>query len=300
MAELQHWASRDGFRFYRLERLGHRSHFPQRDDLKKKQSSELISADALFIPSYARMETLTNDQRIKLAFLLHTIYGIRDMSYELLAAVDEDKAEEYLIEEGVVHLPESSDAEALNLNPEGSNEPEKVEQEFTLPDAPFMSPAERTLFKKCLKQATHYFEFGAGGSTVWAIKEGLTVKGVESDAKWVNALKEKLGDKCQLEAVDIGPTKEWGFPVSMQQSSKFSAYSKAIEQHQQAFDLILVDGRFRIACTMTAIQHILESAAVPKDARLFIHDFWNRPQYHVVLQFLDSSNKCSTCCVQGS
>ncbi|GGW40723.1 tetratricopeptide repeat protein [Vreelandella hamiltonii] len=294
LAEIQHWMSRHGFRFYRLNNEKYLSHLPESVPEEKRQATELICADAVFIPSHERVAALADEQKMKLAFLLHTIYGIRDMSYELLAAVDEDKAEEYLIEEEVVHLPESSDAEALNLNPEGSNEPEKVEQEFTLPDAPFMSPAERTLFKKCLKQATHYFEFGAGGSTVWAIKEGLTVKGVESDAKWVNALKEKLGDKCQLEAVDIGPTKEWGFPVSMQQSSKFPAYSKAIEQHQQAFDLILVDGRFRIACTMTAIQHILESAAVPQDARLFIHDFWNRPQYHVVLQFLDVIEKSET------
>lgn len=101
---LQYWASHNGFRFYRLERLEHRSHLPQRDDLKKKQSSELINADAIFLPSYERMEALTDNQRTKLAFLLHTVYGIRDMSHELLAAVDEEKAEKYLIEEGAVEV----------------------------------------------------------------------------------------------------------------------------------------------------------------------------------------------------
>lgn len=290
LSELSHWASRNGFRFYRLERLGHRSHFPDHANLMKKQSSELVSADAVFLPSYERMATLSNNQRIKLAFLLHTIYGIRDMSYELLAEVDEQKAEEYLIAEGVVEAkPELTPDVSVSETPES-----KEQQEFPLPDAPFMSPAERNLFKKSLKKAQHYFEFGSGGSTVWAVKEGLLVKGVESDAKWVNALKDKLGEKCQVEAVDIGPTKEWGFPVSMQQTSKFPAYSKAIHQHQQAFDLILVDGRFRVACAMGAIQHILERSEEPQDARIFIHDFWNRPQYHAVLEFLDVVEKAET------
>ncbi|MFP3608398.1 hypothetical protein SB753_41840, partial [Paraburkholderia sp. SIMBA_053] len=74
---------------------------------------------------------------------------------------------------------------------------------------------ERQLFLSSLKKAKRYFEFGSGGSTVWAVKEGLTVYGVESDAKWVSALKGTLGQQCQVEAVDIGPTKEWGFPTSM-------------------------------------------------------------------------------------
>lgn len=44
--EISDWASRHGFRF---ERLGHRSHFPKRHDLKKKQSTELVSAGAYLL-----------------------------------------------------------------------------------------------------------------------------------------------------------------------------------------------------------------------------------------------------------
>jgi hypothetical protein len=183
-------------------------------------------------------------------------------------------------------------------SPEPEPEPDKTElsdendtQAFPLPDAPHMSPAERKLFKKSLKKAKQYFEFGSGGSTVWAVKEGLTVLGVESDANWVNALKDKLGEQCQVEAVDIGPTKEWGFPVTMQASDKFSTYSQAIHQYSQPFNFILVDGRFRVACTMAAIQHILDHSKEPQQARIFIHDFWNRAHYHAVLPFLETVEK---------
>jgi hypothetical protein len=41
-------------------------------------------------------------------------------------------------------------------------------------------------------------------------------------------------------------------------------------------DLYLVDGRFRVACFMQIILH-----AHP-DALIAIHDFANRPQYHVI------------------
>lgn len=287
LAELQHWASRNGFRFYRLNEPRHSSHLPEHVPAKKRQATELESANALFLPSHERMAELSDSQRTKLAFLLHTVYGIKDMAYELLAAVDEEKAEGYLVAEGLVEAK----PELTPDNPDNKKIEEKAQQEFPLPEAPFMSPAERGLFKKGLKNARNYFEFGSGGSTVWAVKEGLKVKGVESDAKWVNALKDKLGEKCQVEAVDIGPTKEWGFPVSMQESKNFPAYSKAIHQYQQAFDLILVDGRFRVACTMAAIQHILAHSTEPQEARIFIHDFWNRPQYHAVLEFLDVIDK---------
>lgn len=163
-----------------------------------------------------------------------------------------------------------------------------------LPNAPHMSSAERQLFKKELEKAQRYFEFGCGGSTVWAVKEGLTVNGVESDEVWVNALKEKLGNQCQVKVVDIGPTKEWGFPVSTKYVKKFSNYSKAIHDCHDEFDLILIDGRFRVACTMAVIQYSMKKIESMKNIRIFIHDFWNRPHYHVVLQFLEALDKVDT------
>ncbi|MCP1316181.1 glycosyltransferase [Halomonas sp. 707B3] len=101
LAELQHWASRNGFRFYCLNTPRHISHLPESIPAKKRQATELESADVLFLPSHARMTTLSDNQRIKLAFLLHTVYGIKDMAYELLAEVSQEKAEEYLVEEGL-------------------------------------------------------------------------------------------------------------------------------------------------------------------------------------------------------
>ncbi|MCL7928591.1 tetratricopeptide repeat protein [Halomonas llamarensis] len=105
LAELQHWASRNGFRFYRLNSPQHISHLPKSVPTEKCQATELQSADALFLPNHERQAQLTDNQRTKLAFLLHTVYGIKDMAYGLLKEIDEEKAEGYLAGEGLLKKP---------------------------------------------------------------------------------------------------------------------------------------------------------------------------------------------------
>lgn len=293
LAEIQHWMSRHGFRLYRFNNQQHLSHLPNSVPVEIRQATELQSADAVFLPTRTRLTELNENQRSKLAFLLHTVYGIKDLTYKLLVEIDEEKAKEYLILQKLADpKPEAVPESLPNEKTEVSEE--IATSEFPLPDAPFMSHAERKLFKKYLKKAKSYFEFGSGGSTVWAVKEGLRVEGVESDAKWVRALKDKLGDKCQVESIDIGPTKEWGVPVSGEFQHHFSEYSQAIHRHKQSFDLILVDGRFRVACTIASIIHITEHMHNQEMARIFIHDFWNRPPYHVVLEFLEVVEQVDT------
>ncbi|MCF7980158.1 MAG: hypothetical protein K9L82_19540 [Chromatiaceae bacterium] len=313
--QLQHWAGRHGFRFYRFVDMAYASDLTVRTDNHSAYGSELITADALFLPDHARMAALSDAQRLKLAFLLHTVFNVKDLTYALLAEVDAYKAEYYLLAQGMVTESELApelaagekalaDAEPMlgvdllindtvGMDGMGEAAPGR-EPSVSIPDAPFMSPSERQLFKRCLKQATSYFEFGAGGSTVSAVCQGLIVQGVESDPEWVEALKAKLGEACQLEVVDIGPTGDWGIPTSKAASARFPDYSRAIQAHDKAFDLILVDGRFRVACSMMAIQHLLDKHPQPRKARIFIHDFWNRPSYHVVLQFLDVVEQVDT------
>ncbi|WP_275287423.1 CDC27 family protein [Halomonas elongata] len=287
LAELQHWASRNGFRFYRLHEPRHRSHLPLEVSEKNRQATELTRADVLFLPDRDRIKGLSDDRRVKLAFLLHTIYGIRDMAYLLISGIDSKKAEAYLVSESLVEEKPAEEKGGSVLASEAGSMDDLGVKSISLPDSPFMAERERELFSKRLKSASSYFEFGSGGSTVWAVKEGLEVKGVESDANWVNALKKDLGPPCQVKVVDIGPTREWGFPADVKESHFFQEYSRAIFQHCQPFDLILVDGRFRVACAMTAIEHISRNPCKGRDSYIFIHDFWNRPHYHVVLKFLD-------------
>lgn len=113
LAEVQHWMARHGFRFYRFNNEQHRSYLPESVPVEKRQATELTSADAIFLPSHERMAALSHEQCMKLAFLLHTIYGIKDMAYELLAQVSEEKAKEYLAEEGLVETKSAANSREI-------------------------------------------------------------------------------------------------------------------------------------------------------------------------------------------
>ncbi|ACO78943.1 glycosyl transferase,TPR repeat protein [Azotobacter vinelandii CA] len=93
---VSYWLSRHGFSFYRLNNLQHYSHLPTRSGLYTQQATQLTSADALFIPNASRMAELKDNQRLKLAFVLHTVYGIQDLSYALLEQINPETALVYL------------------------------------------------------------------------------------------------------------------------------------------------------------------------------------------------------------
>lgn len=280
------WASGHGFQLYRINapRYGLASTGVTNSDAVV-DATQLESADLILVPDSQRQQSLSTNQRTILAFLLDSVFNIRDLSHHLLCQIDSALGEAYL-------------AALADLSPEktpaAKAEKRRDNVTMALPQAPHMSVAERALFKKALAAANSYFEFGCGGSTVWAVAAGLDVYGVESDHRWVSALRDELGEKCKVEAIDIGPTGQWGMPVNGDASSRFANYSCAIERYQRPFDLILVDGRFRVACVMKSITHILQHHPNPAEARLFIHDFWNRPHYHAVLAFIDGTARAES------
>ncbi|MGM0856559.1 MAG: glycosyltransferase family 4 protein [Pseudomonadota bacterium] len=95
LAELQHWASRNGFRFYRLNDMSYHSLFDQPES-SSAQASQLESADALFLPSSERLENMSENQIRKLAFLLHTVFVAQDAAYRVMLYENKDTAESYL------------------------------------------------------------------------------------------------------------------------------------------------------------------------------------------------------------
>lgn len=105
-AELQHWASRNGFRFYRFHNISYYSHFPEKLSAKTACATEQESADVLFLPSHERMAALSNEARMKLAFILSAGFAAHDMAFELIAGASQEKALEFL--EAYSFLPSSS------------------------------------------------------------------------------------------------------------------------------------------------------------------------------------------------
>jgi predicted O-linked N-acetylglucosamine transferase (SPINDLY family) len=131
LGSLTRWASEHGFRFYRLHNGEYRSHLPDDAPAELKQASELVSADALFVPNETYAVKMSDEQRVKLAFMLHTAYGVKDMALSLLHTTNKKEAEKYLLKEGitVVEKPKGSSSiqdiihylEAESLTPISGN-----------------------------------------------------------------------------------------------------------------------------------------------------------------------------------
>jgi len=174
----------------------------------------------------------------------------------------------------------------------------------TLPRAMFysfiMSPKEKALFDKKVKNSRYYLEFGMGGSTFRVLqKSDAKVYSIDSSTEWISLMQEyrqirsmeKKG-RLSLFHVDIGPTREWGRPVGDSNMEKFPDYSSKIFNliDKEAVDTILIDGRFRVACTLRTILECYQN----KNLQIIIHDFWNREEYHVVLKYIDSIEKADS------
>jgi len=161
---------------------------------------------------------------------------------------------------------------------------------------PHMADDELVLFKSLLRQANHVLEYGCGGSTALAASyRDLRLFGVESDPVWLRkveahpALKSASATgRVSLNYVNIGPTKKWGKPLNENCRHNWPLYSSLPWSTQSDYDLIFVDGRFRVACILNAV------LKAHRDALIMVHDFWNRPHYHVVLPFLDLKKSSGT------
>ena len=151
---------------------------------------------------------------------------------------------------------------------------------------PLMSKKEQDLFLKYLKQATNYFEFGSGGSTVWALAQPniKSITSIEADKNFA----EKMQLECQtanIHWIDVGKTGAWSTPKNNLKQSEWHNYYEALKLTNVTPDLILIDGRFRVACALSCLN---------TDALVIIHDFLNRPHYHEVLKYYDIIESVST------
>jgi hypothetical protein len=153
-----------------------------------------------------------------------------------------------------------------------------------------MTSSEKDLFEKILKKSISYIEYGMGGSTILALtKSQAKICSIESSESWCEEMRkfkiirDHENGRLTIRNIAIGETKEWGYPVSTDNSEKFSNYSKApyeLEDLRNA-DLILVDGRFRVACCLMAI------LKCNSDVRIFVHDYSKRISYNIIEKYCD-------------
>ena len=165
------------------------------------------------------------------------------------------------------------------------------------PRKPWMTDEELECFRKWIPQGKAALEFGMGGSTRFFFENGIArLDSVESDPSWLKAMAHDpflahfiRKKRLLLHYADIGPVRQHGLPRSMQHPS-WITYHQSVWQSVDAntLALILIDGRFRLAC---ACQALLRCTRRPP---LLIHDFSGRPEYHAILEFTDVLDSAGT------
>lgn len=149
------------------------------------------------------------------------------------------------------------------------------------------SQAEIEALKARLSRANDYLEFGAGGSTVLACRMGVqTVTSIETDLDFCGDLIHRFSlrtyidtGRLHLKHVHVGPTGPWGVPIETPADRLIENYVSWPSKMKSA-DLILIDGRFRVAVAADcALSH-------GTDTTIMIHDYFDRPQYRPVEEFL--------------
>lgn len=159
---------------------------------------------------------------------------------------------------------------------------------------PFVQKNDKLMFYKYLDKSSVYFEYGSGGSTYQAsIRNNITkIFSVESDMEWHNKLKKMIENKSHINFIynemNTKPN-TWGHPGVNSTKEQWINYSDQItlldKKTQNEIDLIMIDGRFRVACCLKSFNVINDDCLIAFD------DFLNRPHYHIVLQYFDIIDK---------
>ncbi|OZI22129.1 TDP-N-acetylfucosamine:lipid II N-acetylfucosaminyltransferase [Bordetella genomosp. 7] len=84
-----------GLRLLRLANMQYQSYLDCPPANTDGVASQLVRADAVYVPDEARMAALTDDERRKLAFILHTCYGATDMASAVLDGARDDAGSRY-------------------------------------------------------------------------------------------------------------------------------------------------------------------------------------------------------------
>jgi hypothetical protein len=158
-----------------------------------------------------------------------------------------------------------------------------------VPPRPVMPRESVEALDEAMSVSTVYLEYGTGGSTRLAsTHRHLAIIGIESDWKWLRAVKHELllsgTTNFNLFYCDIGQTGEWGFPIGEKGFRSWHQYPIVPWQFAQKMghspDLVLIDGRFRRSCFLASL--IFGSPGMT----ILFDDYRDRDNYHSVERYV--------------
>ena len=165
---------------------------------------------------------------------------------------------------------------------------------FTVPSEPEFDELSKPKFIDLLRRSEFYLEYGSGGSTLLAARIQKRFISVDTDPWFLRSVRRAIGTLAadqKLIHADIGLTGPWGKPMrdtglSASRLAKWRSYAATPWQdiaNDDAPDLVLVDGRFRVSTTLLCCQKLYKNP----EARILVDDYAERPEYSVIERHAD-------------
>ena len=153
----------------------------------------------------------------------------------------------------------------------------------------FLFDGDDQVFKSVVKNVQVYAEYGVGKSSIWVLQNTTArILAVDTSEHWINHVRTeaKATDRFDVAWVDLGAIGWAGRPNNFERRSQFKDYIQSVWSRGAEPDLVLVDGRFRVACFLYSL-----AKAKPGCIILF-DDYANRPKYHLVEEFIQPTSFC--------
>ena len=147
----------------------------------------------------------------------------------------------------------------------------------------FGNNTTNSFFLDKLKKSKFYFEYGSGSSTLIANDLNKKFISIELDKKYYLELKKKIRND-QVKFFNIGPVGEFSYPI-FKLKKKIVNYINSIDTYlsnEDYPDLILIDGRFRIACCLNILKHVQKKSL---KVLILLDDYEKRESYKILNKF---------------
>jgi hypothetical protein len=151
-------------------------------------------------------------------------------------------------------------------------------------DRPWLEESDIQFITGFVDQNHAVIEYGAGSSTLYFARHALEVHSVDSSRSYVTAVAAEAARRSlsnvHLSRANIGPVGEWGWPIDTYPTKKnrerWIAYLDAPWSSigDAPVGLVMVDGRFRVACAAYSIAKLIDRGQ--RNVAIFLDDFIGR------------------------
>ncbi|WP_156914918.1 class I SAM-dependent methyltransferase [Rubidibacter lacunae] len=114
---------------------------------------------------------------------------------------------------------------------------------------PWLTYPAIAFLSKRIQRDMAVFEYGSGNSTFWWSQRVARVVACEHDAKWYTSMKERVPSNVDYRHYEREDGK----------------YSRAILEYHREFDVVVIDGRDRVACAKNSLGALREDGAIVWD-----------------------------------